>query len=77
MALRSLRFLTAFSLLVLALPGRIQAQDAAAQAYRDTERWTRASILNVARMGYFSSDRTMKEYCAEIWKATPIEVPSE
>jgi len=32
------------------------------------------SILNVARMGKFSSDRSIKEYCEEIWKVRPITV---
>ena len=46
----------------------IDCQDAAAQAYRDQERWTRMSILNVARMGKFSSDRAIREYCEKIWR---------
>jgi glycogen phosphorylase len=50
----------------------IECQDAAAQAYRDQERWTRMSILNVARMGKFSSDRAIREYCEKIWRVKPV-----
>jgi starch phosphorylase len=38
--------------------------------------WTRASMLNIARMGWFSSDRTIGEYAQDIWKV-PFELPSD
>ncbi|MDS4042645.1 MAG: glycogen/starch/alpha-glucan family phosphorylase, partial [Candidatus Competibacter sp.] len=50
----------------------IDAQKLAAQAYQDRERWTRMSILNTASSGKFSTDRTMREYNAEIWKLAPL-----
>lgn len=45
----------------------IDCQDGVSSAYHDQERWTRMSILNVARMGKFSSDRSIREYCDTIW----------
>jgi starch phosphorylase len=52
----------------------LACQDEVARAYRDQERWTRMSILNVSRMGKFSSDRAIAEYCREIWEVAPISV---
>ena len=52
----------------------IACQEQAGAVYRDTRQWTRMSILNVARMGKFSSDRTIGEYCRDIWRAVPVPV---
>ncbi|MGE5506700.1 MAG: glycogen/starch/alpha-glucan phosphorylase [Actinomycetota bacterium] len=53
----------------------IDAQERVAQAYRDQDRWVRMSILNTAASGKFSTDRTMLEYNAEIWKLPAVAVP--
>jgi starch phosphorylase len=55
----------------------VACQDRIAATYRDTARWTRMSILNTARMGGFSSDRTIREYCRDIWDAKPVPVELE
>jgi len=52
--------------------GYRRAQQEAAQAYQDRERWLRMSILNTAHSGYFSSDRTIAEYNRDIWKLEPV-----
>jgi starch phosphorylase len=48
------------------------AQERVDAAWRDPEAWTRKSILNSARMGRFSSDRTVWEYAMDIWKVQPV-----
>src|SRR6267143_456958 len=50
----------------------VECQQRVEQAFVDTERWTRMAILNVARMGKFSSDRTIREYAEQIWKAQAV-----
>jgi glycogen phosphorylase len=52
----------------------IECQDKISQAYLDQDQWTRMSILNTARIGKFSSDRAIREYCDEIWSAKPVKV---
>jgi len=55
----------------------VDCQEQVAAAYRDQENWTRMSILNSARTGKFSSDRTIQEYCQEIWKVEPVKIELE
>ncbi|HVI95008.1 MAG TPA: glycogen/starch/alpha-glucan phosphorylase, partial [Anaeromyxobacter sp.] len=50
------------------------AQEEVERAYRDPERWTRMAIVNVARSGKFSSDRTIREYANEIWGIKPVPI---
>ncbi len=52
----------------------VDCQAKVSEAYRDTERWTRMSILNTARSGKFSSDRTIREYCTDIWDVQPVPI---
>jgi starch phosphorylase len=51
-----------------------ECQRQVTQAYRETARWTRMSILSAARSGKFSSDRTIREYCREIWRAEAVPI---
>jgi starch phosphorylase len=55
----------------------VDRQDEVDQIFQDQKRWTRMSILNVARMGKFSSDRAIQEYCRDIWQAQPMPVELE
>ncbi|MEZ4517302.1 MAG: glycogen/starch/alpha-glucan phosphorylase [Chloroflexota bacterium] len=55
----------------------VAIQDTISEAYKDQEAWTRMSILNAARSGFFSSDRTMRQYCEDIWKVEPRPVVGE
>jgi len=50
----------------------VDAQQQVSDAYRDERTWTRMSILNSARVGRFSSDRSIREYCRDIWHVTPV-----
>jgi starch phosphorylase len=52
----------------------VDGQERVAAAWREPERWQRMAILNIARMGRFSSDRTIIEYARDIWRARPVKV---
>ncbi len=53
------------------LPAYLDVQQRIGEDFQDVRSWTRRSLLNVARSGYFSSDRTVREYSAAIWDVAP------
>jgi starch phosphorylase len=55
----------------------LECQDRVAKAWRDPDTWTRMSILNTARSGFFSADRTVRDYCRDIWHVTPVRPPAQ
>jgi starch phosphorylase len=52
----------------------IGCQDEVSASYLDQDAWAKMSILNVARMGKFSSDRSIRDYCSDIWKTWPVKI---
>ncbi len=55
----------------------IDCQNRVSAAFGDQKKWTQMSILTVARMGRFSSDRAVREYCEKIWHVAPLKRDSE
>jgi starch phosphorylase len=55
----------------------VACQDRVGEAFRDLKNWTRMSILNTARSGKFSSDRSIREYSDQIWRVKPVLVELE
>jgi len=55
----------------------IQCQEHVSRTYEDQNRWTRMSILNAARIGRFSADRTISEYAQQIWQVGPVPVAQD
>jgi starch phosphorylase len=54
----------------------VDCQQRVSDVYRDQNTWTRMSILNSARVGRFSSDRSIRDYCRDIWNVSPMTPPS-
>ncbi len=52
----------------------IDSQTEVDHAYRDKHHWSHMSILNVARIGKFSSDRSIRDYCRDIWQVEPMQL---
>jgi starch phosphorylase len=52
----------------------INCQEQVGQMYHNQAKWTKMAILNVARIGKFSSDRAIREYCWDIWKVEPERI---
>ncbi|MBU0622957.1 MAG: glycogen/starch/alpha-glucan phosphorylase [Gammaproteobacteria bacterium] len=55
----------------------VACQDRVGELYRDTGEWTKRAILNVAGMGKFSSDRTIRQYAEHIWHVAPIQAQTD
>ena len=61
-------------LLLVDFAAYMDCSERAAAAFQDRDGWTRMSILNAARSGFFSSDRTIRQYSEEIWHVQPVTV---
>ena len=56
----------------------VACQERVGLAFKDKPAWARKAILNTARVGKFSSDRTIRQYAEEVWKIQPMKIdPAE
>ncbi len=53
------------------------AQSKASELYKDTEKWNRMSLINIANAGIFSADRSIYDYATKIWGAKPLDKPAK
>ena len=72
--LRSLLDYNDYYMLLADLRSYSEAQDRVDAAYRDAKKWNRMSLVNVARSGFFSSDRSVMEYARDIWHVQPVKL---
>ncbi len=61
-------------LVIADFPSYLACQERVSETFGKPQEWTEKSILNVARMGKFSSDRAIREYCEDIWKVKPVHI---
>ena len=52
----------------------LKKQDVVSACWNNKKSWNKMALLNTARSGYFSSDRSIREYCKSIWKVSPMPV---
>ena len=52
----------------------LNKQDVVSECWNNKKSWNKMALLNTARSGYFSSDRSIREYCKCIWKVSPMPV---
>ena len=71
--IRSLLDYNDYYMLLADLRSYSEAQDRVDAAYRDAKKWNRMSLVNVARSGFFSSDRSVMEYARDIWHISPVK----
>ncbi len=55
----------------------VEAQHKVEELYKDRSNWAKICLVNIAKSGYFSSDRTIKEYASDIWKIDSIDVKNK
>jgi starch phosphorylase len=55
----------------------VECQTQVSELWRDPQTWTQRSIINVAHMGKFSSDRSIRDYCRQVWQVQPMHVRME
>ena len=75
--IRSLLDFNDHYMLLADLRDYIETQDKVEALYRQPHKWDRKALINVARSGKFSSDRTIREYARDIWHIEPVKIPRD